>query len=59
MNFESFATEANNSLDHKFQQNDSLPDYYNDPYLRRYWLIRYIAEAGICTLGVWGFKLVT
>jgi hypothetical protein len=37
---------------------DNLPDYYKDPYLRRYWIVKYATEAVLCSLGVWGMKLI-
>jgi len=37
---------------------DELPEFYTDPYLRRYFLVRYMAEASLVVLGVWGIRNV-
>ncbi len=56
MNFDTYTTEANRGKLYKIDNVEELPDYYTDPYLRRYFIIKFIAEASLLTIGVWGFK---
>jgi hypothetical protein len=58
MNFDSYTKESVRGKSYQAEHFDELPDYYSDPYLRRYYLIRFFAEAAMVSLGVWGIKLI-
>lgn len=43
MNFDSYTTESDKGINYKIDTKQQLPEFYIDPYLRRYWIIKYVA----------------
>lgn len=56
MNFDSYTAESSKGMNYKIETVEELPDFYTDPYLRRYFIFKYVTEACLVSLSVWGIK---